>query len=100
MDEDHTGAVSTFFGATEIFAKSLSNNERKSIAAALTDIDGDARRLIIGKINMNSSLKEHVALPTTYSANTNNKKKKKLSTLLSNVKPLHMIEVEDNNYIQ
>lgn len=77
MDEDHTGAVSTFFGATEIFAKSLSNNERKSIAAALTDIDGDARRLIIGKINMNSSLKEHVALPTTYSANTNNKKKKK-----------------------
>lgn len=74
-------------------AKSLSNNERKSIAAALTDLDGDARRLIIGKINMSSSLKEHEALPITYSVDTN--KRIVLSTLSSNVKLLHIIEVRD-----
>lgn len=93
VDENPTGVVVTFFGAADIVAKSVSNNERKSIAAALTDLDGDARRLIIGKTNTSSSLKEHEALPITYSADTNNRIV--LSTLSSNVKLLHKIEVRD-----
>ena len=49
--------ISFFFDAIIKSIKSFSNMESTSVAACLTDVEGDDTRLRIGKINKRSSLK-------------------------------------------
>ena len=56
------------FGAIAKFTRTFSSMKSKSVAASLTDVEGDETKLITGKTNKSSSLRSHWALPTIYSA--------------------------------
>lgn len=47
--------------------KSFSNMIRKSVAALLTDLEGEDKRLMTGNISKSSSLRVHDVRPTTNS---------------------------------
>ena len=69
--------ASSFTGATNVFTKSFSNVTSISVAAPLTHLEGDDKRLMTGNMNKSSSLGPQAALPLSYSAKANNIKGKK-----------------------
>lgn len=57
------------FGATKSSTKSFSRMIRTSVAAPLTDLEVDDKRLMTGNINKSSSCRTYSLPPTTYSEN-------------------------------